>query len=341
MASLAWTIDFDYSVGEIKNEVGYTMTALLVFYVLTRERSICNFWNAILAASFAAMTTIAISRYVLDGDDSWTQGGVQGGVGTFSTYVVVVFPFLLAAGLRASRGSAMKRQVWLIVPILAFYVASLTENRAVWPALIAQLAIFTGFALRRGVPVGKRTFVVATMVMAAIALQQFVAVVKHKAPTEVSAVEALAAFGKHDVRPMVLWTLALERIEDRPVLGYGFGRGILRKNISEDKMLWHTHNLLLDYALQLGIAGVVVIAVVFASLAREFWKLTRLADAELQLIGVGGVALVAGVLLKNMTDDFFIRENALLFWTLVGMSLGYATRAVLRSTSQASSSGPA
>jgi hypothetical protein len=35
---------------------------------------------------------------------------------------------------------------------------------------------------------------------------------------------------------------------------------------------------------------------------------------------------VAGVFLKNMTDDFFVRENALLFWALVGMSLGYAKR---------------
>ena len=33
---------------------------------------------------------------------------------------------------------------------------------------------------------------------------------------------------------------------------------------------------------------------------------------------------MAGVVIKNLTDDFFIRQNALLFWSLVGAGLGAA-----------------
>jgi hypothetical protein len=30
------------------------------------------------------------------------------------------------------------------------------------------------------------------------------------------------------------------------------------------------------------------------------------------------------VVIKNLTDDFFVRQNALLFWSLVGAGLGAA-----------------
>jgi hypothetical protein len=36
--------------------------------------------------------------------------------------------------------------------------------------------------------------------------------------------------------------------------------------------------------------------------------------------------MVAGVLARNMTNDFFVREGALLFWALAGMLFGYALR---------------
>jgi hypothetical protein len=36
--------------------------------------------------------------------------------------------------------------------------------------------------------------------------------------------------------------------------------------------------------------------------------------------------MVAGVLARNMTNDFFVRDGALLFWALAGMLFGYALR---------------
>jgi len=36
------------------------------------------------------------------------------------------------------------------------------------------------------------------------------------------------------------------------------------------------------------------------------------------------MAMMAGVVVKNMTDIFFYRDNSLLFWSLVGLTLGYA-----------------
>jgi hypothetical protein len=35
---------------------------------------------------------------------------------------------------------------------------------------------------------------------------------------------------------------------------------------------------------------------------------------------------VAGVFARNLANDFFVRDGALLFWTLAGILFGYALR---------------
>src|SRR5258707_312442 len=42
--------------------------------------------------------------------------------------------------------------------------------------------------------------------------------------------------------------------------------------------------------------------------------------------GLAGTPMVAGVLARNMTNDYFVRDGALLFWALAGMLFGYALR---------------
>jgi len=45
-----------------------------------------------------------------------------------------------------------------------------------------------------------------------------------------------------------------------------------------------------------------------------------------RLAGLAGTTMVAGVLARNMANDFFVRDGALLFWALAGMLFGYARR---------------
>jgi hypothetical protein len=40
-----------------------------------------------------------------------------------------------------------------------------------------------------------------------------------------------------------------------------------------------------------------------------------------------GLAMLSGFVVKNLTDDFFWRHNALVFWALNGGLLGFAARA--------------
>jgi hypothetical protein len=55
-----------------------------------------------------------------------------------------------------------------------------------------------------------------------------------------------------------------------------------------------------------------------------FRRVSRSTEPDTAAIGAAGLALVAGMIVKNLADDFFVRQNALLFWALVGAGLGAA-----------------
>jgi O-antigen ligase len=81
--------------------------------------------------------------------------------------------------------------------------------------------------------------------------------------------------------------------------------------------------MFLNYALQLGIGGVLVLVILLGAVGREFWRLYRHDDPTVSLVGLAGIAMLIGFIAKNMTDDFFVRQNSLMFWSVVGLSLGY------------------
>jgi hypothetical protein len=56
------------------------------------------------------------------------------------------------------------------------------------------------------------------------------------------------------------------------------------------------------------------------------WSASRSGNAALSSYAIAAVAMVAGMFLKNMTDDLFIRQSALLYWAVAGMVLGADAR---------------
>lgn len=339
VASMLWTIDPDYSLGEVKNEIGYAIAAFFVFYGLTRSDLEWSLWNRLLIAGFLAMLGSAVSGYALHGHETWLVKSFHGGVGTFSTYLVTIFPFVFLTAIRGIRRGFPRNLVLLVIPLL-FVAAALTLNRAVWPALIAEICVFGSFYLMRSpLSAGRKKMALAAVLLLVLSAgYQFADVVRQKAPAGMPVTETLAGMAKNDER-LKIWAHAWAKIADKPAAGYGFGRGILRKDFQaefDNKLHWHAHNLVLNYALELGIGGAFIILFLFFAIGREYWGLSKAADPQLRLVGIAGLTLVAGVFLKNLTDDFFVRDNALLFWALAGMSLGYARRRSLGGPATAS-----
>lgn len=148
-----------------------------------------------------------------------------------------------------------------------------------------------------------------------------------------------------DTRPK-LWGFYANEAKRHAWLGIGFGKplpGMVYKpdmprslSMIEPNALTHAHNLFLNTWLQTGLIGVALEAALLVCLVFSFWRVRR-ADPWLC---AAGMALVAGMIVKNMTDDFMWQTTALAFWSFAGLLLGTAQQRVQHDTSRRGSRGP-
>lgn len=330
--SLNWAIDSSYSLGEIKNEIGYAMICFFTFYGLTQGEREWKLWNRILMIGFLIISASAISAAWMAGD--WVTDAPHGGVGDYSTYLILILPFFLLIAAKNPIPRFPVNPAWLLLPILLIG-GQLTLNRTFWPALLTVSASFILLHRFR-----TRSFRISgnilgiTLLLGLLTVTPFIEAVKDKSTLTGTNTEILTKTFQQDQR-IPLWAFAIEHISEHPLTGAGFGRGAMRQTLTErfdNGQLWHAHNLFLNYTLQMGVGGLLTILILFSAMARAFWRLYRATQMEASLIGIVGLALLSGIIVKNMTDDFFVRQNALLFWAIAGMSLGYGQRLVAEKT---------
>jgi O-antigen ligase len=126
-----------------------------------------------------------------------------------------------------------------------------------------------------------------------------------------------------------LWNQLSERIGDRVWQGYGFGRRIQAEEIANDMadlQLTHAHNLFVSQWLQTGAVGLALFAAMLGAIAATFIRYVRARDDVLAFLGIVGLAVLTGFVVKNITDDFLFRSNAKEFWALIAILTGLGTR---------------
>jgi O-antigen ligase len=145
-------------------------------------------------------------------------------------------------------------------------------------------------------------------------------------PLAASTVESFA----FDERPLI-WRSATAMAAERPLLGHGYGREIMAQELratlakaGQHKPYNHGHNVFLDAWIQLGVVGLAAFTLLMASLAWSFAAARKREHGA--PLAIAGLAVFAGYLAKNLTDDFFFRPNSLVFWAIAGMLLGLAAR---------------
>jgi hypothetical protein len=323
-ATLAWTIEFEYSQGEFRNEVLYTLAAFLAFYVLTPDEGRWRLWVRVLTVSAAVIAVYAFVNYVRHSD--WYTKAYVGDRNAYSTYATLVAPVLLAAVI--DRGFGTKWRIAGGVALaLTLAAGALTQNRVMWLALLVAALVLLGARFRwRTASGGARTAAVAAVLaLGAAGGVQLAAVSGQKTLAPQGA--DLTAQIERDPRRQI-WAYSVERMAERPWLGYGYGRGILRKDFRahfEGNLLqWHGHSLFLNTAMGGGVVLVAALVALFATLAVALGRDAR----ELRPCAIALAVLVAAIL-KSLTDDVLIRENSLLLWSVAGMALGVAARARL------------
>ena len=320
LLSLATAIDPGYSLGEIKNEVGYGMAAYLGFITLTRTREDAGFFLKALILGSLVLAAFALWEYVVSDSTYWNERGLAGGSGSYSTYLLALLPALLWAG------SALRHEHrWSLIAgliALQLVVAALAGQRAFWLVFGLQ-ALFALYLLRaRGfiaISASRvRAIGVAAVILSVLAM--------------VGATVKRDTVGVAQDPRLTTWPAVAARIVEHPLAGKGFGREIMKKAYPdllsrEYPAVWHAHNLFLNYGMSMGIPGMIAIVLLFSALLRKFWQLSRAEDRVVAMAGICGVLLVVGVVARNLTNDFFQRDLALLFWSVAGMLLGYAQHA--------------
>jgi O-antigen ligase len=328
LASLA-SIEPAYSWGEFRNEVLAPTAVFAVFFMLTDDAVAWQRFRAILYASFITAAIIAIASYGRDGE--WLRENLVGDRNAFSTYVVLIVPFLILNWFLSHEHRGVLRASAVAALVLAAIAGALTQNRNMWFAIAAEVVVFAALFWHRSPPEERSQLRTRYLVTGAIGIVAFVGIlafaIEQKAAVSNTAIEEQARFDR-DPR-FEIWSYAAERIRERPWTGYGYGRGILRKDFREhfdNPLKWHGHNMVIDYFMEAGVAGAIAIVALFAALARRAWRTYRDGGPDGWIFGAWSLAMLVGIAIKVMTDDILVRESALFFWSALGMSFGLAAR---------------
>lgn len=327
-----WSANPAYTRHELKGEVLDTALMIAAFYLAARSTAA---FRVILGTTLASFAFFAALACVLSLSPwGWDPDRFHHGIGPYSTYLVLTAPLLLLLLAPPPVGFWRgPRSLTLVTVALGLLIAGarLTNNRVVWLALIAVLVAIAIGAGWRWPKVLLRTWWRWAAPLAAIVFVlalAFLNTVRERTdldyPPSTSVKEALA----EDPR-IALWSYTFEKIRERPWTGYGFGRKILATELTHDlgdPLLAHAHNIFVSQWLQIGGIGLAAFVALLAAIA---WRLTtflRSRDDALAMVGLLGLALLTGTIVKNLTDDFMFDSNGREFWCLMAVFLGYGTR---------------
>ena len=243
------------------------------------------------------------------------------GVGVSSTFAALIVPFALFALASARRA---ERYAGAVILAAAISVATVSQNRIIWPSIVLSCAAFIAWHWPALAPASRRIALTLLCVSAVGAAGAF-----YYASLERRL--AVPELG-NDVRVQGWreWTgIALQK----PLLGHGLGRAQvhvegergLTQSIKQRNpyISWHAHNLFLDIAVQLGVLGLVIYLALLGALLREYWRLGGAgAQGRLRLLGATAFSLLVAMIAKNSTDDFMDQAGVLAFWGYAGVLLG-------------------
>lgn len=325
VASLAWSVQPAYTLGELRPEVAYGVLAFAVFLLASRDTTRWpTWWKALLVGALLMLVAHLLQRLL---PFRLSRHAFMGQAGLWSTHLVLIAPLLLVLGWPAPWGAARSTALQGAALLLLFGAAWATANRVVWLALGVQVAL--AVALSGAVFAADRErhrrlramLLVAALVVAA----GFVVSMKDRIAFA-SPGASLGASIERDSRPRI-WAAAWEYYLEAPWLGHGFGREILGPELKgmtpralKHPPVLHAHNVFIDMALQLGAVGLAAFVALLAALARQYRAFLR--DSRVAPLGILGLMMLAGFIVKNLTDDFLHRHNALVFWALNGMLIG-------------------
>jgi O-antigen ligase len=124
----------------------------------------------------------------------------------------------------------------------------------------------------------------------------------------------------------ILTKFTLEKIKEAPFQMNGFGsrtfakkfRGFVEKY--KGAQMWHTHNTFLNVAIQTGLQGLLLFCFLLYRLLKYCQGRENLGEwLVTKYFSLATFMMIITFFPRNLSDDFFIDDSALLFWFLCGM----------------------
>lgn len=359
LAAVAWSAFPRVSAHAWLDEVLYPIVGFWAFWIFG-ERVERPAWTAIptwLACALLALMSAVWWGHLQPPTPDTFPLHFYARVGHTSTLALFAIPLLMGLWMRAGWRLAAAVGVALCV-----FIGFASLNRFFWPAAAGTLFIAAAPLYWRRMRYAFAVFAALAVASGALVVYGGMLRFGEPAPTAASAARETPATpaapsvparlraegnGGLQVPPAVVAFDDAVAVDTRPKLwafygaqalrhawiGVGFGKPLpglaLRARMPaellalEPQAPTHAHNLFLNTWLQTGAIGAILQVVLLASLALRFWRL-RAIDAW---IAAAGIALVAGMITKNFTDDFMWKTTMLAFWSFAGLLLGVGERA--------------
>ncbi len=314
--------DWGYSLNEF---IGEWIIGVFLFYLIVNNVHSGQMKYIIGALLVGNIVMIGYGSY-----DFFRNGGnfltyetraysLHSGVGTFSTYLVTLIPYVLIAIFFARK--AASRVVIFLLFALNIFALLLTYSRGSWIA-VGGLFILTGwiFFPRR-----------MRILLMALLLPGIFSLIYLGIPSYYYG--KFTAFGKTGAYPdsyhgrWILAKYSLEKIGENPFRMIGYGR---RSFIKEHKEFYkkyeglkmsHAHNTFLNIAMDTGLQGLVIFIFLLYKILKHCYDSAQKKTVLERFFHLSTFLMVITFFIRNLSDDFFVDDSALLLWFLVGTSV--------------------
>jgi exopolysaccharide production protein ExoQ len=306
-ASVAWSVDPETS---LRRAFALSMWTLFGLYLASRydTRALLR----LLGIALGLLALMSIASVLLTPDYGLESGFDRGAWrGVFVTKNTLGEMMLLAAvvfGLFAARkGPARVPAVFgVLLAVTLIFFAKATAALLIVGVLAITIPVVLAF---------RKNNAAAAVVLCAllgVSAGASVAIADRDAVLSVLGKDATLT-GR-----TVLWATVMERIEDQPLLGYGYGafweaNGVQREQVRA-AVGWdtpHSHNGFLDMWLDVGLVGVLALLAAYVVALKRAWLALR---ATRELDGIWAMSFLVMLFLGNTTESSI--SQSFLIWVV-------------------------
>jgi O-antigen ligase len=341
-ASIAWSALPEASFQSFRSDQFYPFVIFLVSFVAVGALGgRLAFAGGAMAGTLLCVATMSAAAILGTDPDGPARPGVLGWLAwragaapDSNTYVAFIAVPLYRVVVRSRAG--WRR--WIAGLCVAIFAALgfLSESRTLIATLFVSLIGFLmAYGILRGTLRWKSVLTIAVcgLIVSAACVEVISRVRSPESrPLDRSvALEMIAA----DSRPAI-WAAYSRFVQRRPWFGIGLGRSVPPRayGLDEDAALLridpqagaHGHNIILDLLLEVGVVGLALWLWLHYEMVRLAWQRARDGGDREKAWAAVAVGLVLALLTKNSTNDLAVYGNAILFWALMGATLGLIWR---------------